>query len=58
MNNLSGCLGLLFVALKLTNQIGWPWIWATAPFWLPLVIALVFFLFALLIVIGERAFKK
>lgn len=26
-------LGLLFLALKLTNQIDWSWWWVTAPFW-------------------------
>jgi hypothetical protein len=33
-------LGLLFVALKLTGQIAWPWLWVLAPFWAPLAIAI------------------
>jgi hypothetical protein len=28
-----GHLGILFVYLKLTNQIDWSWVWVTAPFW-------------------------
>lgn len=28
-------LGLLFIALKLTGVIAWPWIWVTSPFWGP-----------------------
>jgi hypothetical protein len=34
-------LGVLFVGLKLTGHIAWPWVWVLAPFWVPLAIALV-----------------
>lgn len=30
-----GILGVLFVALKLTDQIDWSWWWVLSPFWLP-----------------------
>jgi hypothetical protein len=33
-------LGVLFVGLKLTGHITWPWVWVLAPFWVPLAIAL------------------
>lgn len=34
-----GLLGVLFVALKLTDVIDWSWWWVTAPFWgLPAVL--------------------
>ena len=29
-------LGLLFIALKLTEQITWAWVWVLAPFWMPI----------------------
>ncbi len=32
---LIGAMGLLFIALKLTGQITWPWVWVTSPFWIP-----------------------
>lgn len=32
---------LLFIALKLTGVITWSWWWVLAPFWIPLVLALV-----------------
>ncbi|MEA3186219.1 MAG: hypothetical protein QOD99_49 [Chthoniobacter sp.] len=39
---LSGLLGVVFVTLKLLGKIDWPWIWVTAPFWIPFaIIALV-----------------
>lgn len=30
-----GLLGILFIALKLTDQIDWSWLWVLSPFWLP-----------------------
>lgn len=32
-------LGLIFVTLKLTNVIDWPWLWVLAPFWIPIAFA-------------------
>ena len=34
-------LTLLFIALKLTGVIAWPWVWVLAPLWITLVISLV-----------------
>lgn len=34
----STLLGVAFVVLKLTGHISWPWLWVTAPFWIPLAI--------------------
>ena len=31
---------LIFVTLKLTDQIEWSWIWVLAPFWIPISIGL------------------
>jgi len=33
-------LGLLFITLKLTGYIQWPWLWVLSPFWVPFAIAL------------------
>jgi hypothetical protein len=54
-------LGLLFVALKLTGVIAWPWLWVLLPFWIGLVSVLAFFLVAglvLLLVLPIKAFTK
>lgn len=37
---MSNLLTLLFVYLKLTNQIDWSWWWVTVPTWGPYVLAL------------------
>lgn len=38
-----GLLTLLFIGLKLTGHIAWSWIWVLAPLWIPISIALCFF---------------
>jgi hypothetical protein len=42
----TGALQIVFIVLKLTNNISWPWIWVLAPTWISLCIV------ALIIVIG------
>jgi hypothetical protein len=41
-----GLLALLFIALKLTGYISWPWLWVLSPIWLPPAIGLTLFAFA------------
>ena len=31
---------VIFLVLKLTNQIDWSWWWVTSPLWIPLVIVM------------------
>jgi hypothetical protein len=40
MTNFSALLGVLFIGLKLTNYITWPWIWVVSPLWIPLAISI------------------
>lgn len=37
----AGALTLLFIGLKLTGFITWPWLWVLAPLWVGLAVALV-----------------
>ena len=30
---------IIFMVLKLTGSIDWPWIWVFAPIWIPLALA-------------------
>lgn len=39
--NALSLLGVLFVGLKLTGHITWPWVWVLAPFWMPLAVVIV-----------------
>lgn len=56
MSNNAGCsigplgtLGIVFVVLKLTNVIAWPWIWVLSPLWISIALLLVAVIFVLLI---------
>ena len=42
-------LFIVFLILKLTDQIDWSWWWVTAPLWIPLGIVLVVSIIAFLI---------
>jgi hypothetical protein len=42
-----GLLGILFIGLKLTHYIAWPWLYVLMPLWIPLAI-----LFAILVFAG------
>jgi hypothetical protein len=33
---IGGALLILFVALKLTHVVSWPWLWVLAPAWIPI----------------------
>jgi hypothetical protein len=45
-------LFLIFLTLKLTNNIDWSWWWVTSPIWIPVCIVLIVFLFAFLFFFG------
>jgi len=34
--NFAGLLLLLFIGLKLTDCISWPWLWVLSPLWIPI----------------------
>jgi hypothetical protein len=33
---IGGILSIIFLILKLTNNITWSWWWVTAPIWIPI----------------------
>ena len=43
-------LAVLFIGLKLTGYISWPWVWVLSPLWIGFAIFLVIALFALVVV--------
>lgn len=36
-----GLLTIVFIALKLTGVIGWPWIWVLSPLWIDIVLVII-----------------
>jgi hypothetical protein len=49
MNSISTLLTVLFVGLKLTGHISWPWLWVLAPTWIPAGITLGMILIAVIL---------
>lgn len=46
--SLGGLLTLLFVYLKLSSVITWPWIWVLSPIWVPILVATLLIILALI----------
>lgn len=44
-------LTIIFVVLKLTNNIDWSWVWVLSPIWITLIIGVG--LFAIVLIVGK-----
>lgn len=57
-----GLLTLIFITLKLTGFIAWPWFWVLAPTLIPfilfVIILLVAVLIGVLVFLASSAFRK
>lgn len=55
-----GLLAIVFIVLKLTHFINWPWLWVLAPLWIPLalVIAILIIYIAVELIIHARKIAK
>lgn len=53
--SVTGLLGVLFIGLKLTGYISWPWVWVLSPFWIPLsIVMLIAFIFVIFCGTGKN----
>ena len=53
-----GLLTILFIGLKLTHFIDWPWVWVLFPLWGPVVAILVILAIAALIMIIAALMRR
>jgi hypothetical protein len=53
----TGALTVLFVGLKLTGQITWPWLWVLSPIWISALIAIAILTILLIAAIVAGLFK-
>ena len=44
-------LAIVFMVLKLTGNIDWPWVWVFAPIWIPLAIVAGFLIIYLVVIL-------
>ena len=49
-------LTLIFVVLKLTNNISWSWIWVLSPIWISII--LIILIFGIILVAGRIKKEK
>jgi hypothetical protein len=49
-----GLLTVLFVGLKLTGYINWPWLWILSPMWISLLLAIVILGIAFIILLLQK----
>ena len=42
--NFCSLLAILFIGLKLTNNIDWSWVWVLSPLWIPVAIIITIFI--------------
>jgi hypothetical protein len=52
-----GLLTVLFVGLKLTGHITWPWVWVLSPLWISALIALSIISIILIVGIASGVWK-
>ena len=49
-----GLLTVLFIGLKLTGYINWPWLWILSPMWISLLLAIVILGIAFIILLLQK----
>lgn len=47
-------LATIFIGLKLTGVVAWPWLWVLSPIWLPIVAGASFILILLIFASGSK----
>jgi hypothetical protein len=53
----TGALTVLFIGLKLTHVISWPWLWVLSPIWISFLIGIAFLILLLIAAIVAGLFK-
>jgi hypothetical protein len=53
----TGLLTILFIGLKLTGYITWPWIWVLSPIWISILLILGILAIFLAIAIAAEVWK-
>ena len=49
-----GLLTVLFVGLKLTGHITWPWVWVLSPLWISALLGLTILAFVFIIILLKK----
>jgi hypothetical protein len=52
--SIPSALGIVFIILKLINKIDWSWWWVLSPFWIPMALFIIIFIFLLFVKFMSR----
>jgi hypothetical protein len=52
-----GLLTVLFIGLKLTGHITWPWLWVLSPLWISLLVGLTVLAIVFIVAIATGVWK-
>ena len=52
-----GLLTILFIGLKLTGHITWPWVWVLSPIWISILVVLAILAIILLLAVIGKVWK-
>lgn len=55
---LNTALFLIFLVLKLTENITWSWLWVLSPLWIPFAIIFILIIIVLIITTIEEILRK
>ena len=44
-------LTIIFIVLKITNKITWPWIWVLSPIWITFILVVI--IFSIVLIVGR-----
>lgn len=53
----TGLLTILFIGLKLTGHITWPWVWVLSPIWISILLVLAILAIVLLVAVIGKVWK-
>ena len=53
----TGLLTILFIGLKLTGHITWPWVWVLSPIWISILVVLAILAIILLLAVIGKVWK-
>ncbi len=53
----TGLLTIVFITLKLTNIIAWPWVWVLSPLWISFILGISLLLIVLFFVLLATIFN-
>lgn len=56
--NIGSVIQIVFIILKLTNLIHWPWLWVLSPLWISAIITLLVYTISACIIKEKKKYES